>query len=197
MNNQSKRVYIKNARRLFKEISKYKLFAALIPKQNFNLNIAKILLKRPINSQQAYKNYGVQGSNEWDIIRKTVYKEYSYTCNICGAKNTQLHAHELWKYNYEEETQKLRKIVCLCRLCHLHQHLGFANILIHKHKLDEKEYMDHWIKINGSTFQDFTNYAKKVFELWEIKNMFDFKVVDCKEKPIDSSITINQILKCI
>ncbi len=35
----------------------------------------------------------------WDILRNYCYKRFNNTCAICGAKNVELDAHEVWKFD--------------------------------------------------------------------------------------------------
>ena len=59
---------IHKCKTLEKKLSKYKLWRNLVPEKTFNINLRKILSKE-----------------EWNILRKALYKKANYECYICGA----------------------------------------------------------------------------------------------------------------
>ena len=67
------------------------------------------------------------GQNEWDVIRKKVYKKYNHRCCICN-KKAKLNAHEVWKLrinlNKSIGEQKLVNIISVCNDCHNTIHIG-------------------------------------------------------------------------
>jgi hypothetical protein len=166
--------------RLYKEISKYKLHADLVPRQNHYKSVKQFL-----------------EDSEWDIVRKQVYKKYKYKCLICGSENTELHVHELWIYNYKAEIQKLKKMVCLCELCHLHQHLGYSKILIKRGEIHAGIFVEHWLNVNNAPIKEFKIYAKKVFKLYKFKRYLNWKLQDCKGNGFYKKITLENVIKCI
>ena len=54
---------------------------------------------------------------QWDLIRKKVYQQAHYTCEICQTKNTRLDCNEVW--TYQGNKQILIKLEAICRPCHL------------------------------------------------------------------------------
>ena len=67
------------------------------------------------------------GQNEWDIIRKKVYKKYNHRCCICGRKG-KMNAHEVWKLKISSSkgtgTQILANVISVCDNCHNTIHIG-------------------------------------------------------------------------
>ena len=137
---------IKKCESLEKELSKYKLWADLVPRSNFFKNF------RDVFSQK-----------EWDILRKEVYKKDNYKCSICGKEDIRLEAHENWKYDYQQSIQKLISVDALCYMCHRNKHLGHSGILIREGKLNQEELISHWAKINNVNIKQFREYKVKVF----------------------------------
>ncbi len=99
-------------------------------------------------------------------------------CSICDKKNVRLEAHEDWEYDYENSIQKLNDIKALCRMCHLNSHLGFSRILIREGKLKAGELIGHWCKVNNEREEKFKEYEGIVFNLWSLRNKFNWKIVD-------------------
>jgi len=161
---------------LEKELSKYKLHANMVPEKAFKANLRKILPK-----------------NEWDILRRAVYKKDSHKCYICGQKNIRLEAHEKWKYIYERSIQKLQDINGLCSLCHLNIHLGYAG---NKNRKEREELIQHWCNVNVKNKKDFFNYFKNTWELWELRNKFDWVIVDGNNKPI-INVKLDELFKSL
>jgi len=168
---------IKECQSLEKELSKYKLWGNLIPKGSFYANLRKVLKK-----------------NEWDSLRNLVYEKDSYKCFICGISGVKLEAHEHWKYDYEHSIQKLHDINALCRMCHLNNHLGLASILSRQGKLDQRDLVEHWCNINGIKRVNFKNYQEKVKRLWNLRNQFEWKIVDKNNKDIFKELGFNELI---
>lgn len=68
----------------------------------------------------------IYGQKTWDILRKKAYFNADYKCEICGRepKKGDLHAHELFTYDYENTTGTFERIVAICRTCHDGIHSG-------------------------------------------------------------------------
>lgn len=83
----------------------------------------------------------ILGTTTWNHMRNRCYYEANYTCEACGAKvkteyydngavhhqyhddgtiaKRNLHAHELYTYDYEKGTAKFERCVALCECCHV------------------------------------------------------------------------------
>lgn len=65
------------------------------------------------------------GATAWNYMRKQCYKRAGERCEICGCKVSgepgwsQHQAHEVYKIDCVDGTSKLKKVVCLCKRCHL------------------------------------------------------------------------------
>lgn len=89
------------------------LTVELVPKTSWFTNV---------RSQVSQKN--------WDNIRRVVYKNAHYKCQICGSVGP-LHpveCHEIWEYIDLQEIQKLKGFIALCPQCHEVKHMGLASI---------------------------------------------------------------------
>ena len=171
---------IKKCIDLEKGLNNYKLWADMVPKSCFYKNLRSCFSKK-----------------DWDLIRKRVYKKDGHKCSICGVENDRLEAHEEWKYYYKDSVQKLQSINSLCFWCHRNKHLGHAFILVDQGKLDPEKIISHWAKINHKTRNDFRDYSIKAMELWELKNTFNWKIIDNKGNKLKEGININTVLKLI
>lgn len=67
--------------------------------------------------------------NHWDIIRKEVYAEANYVCEICGGvgRNHPVECHEVWHYDDVNHIQSLERMIALCPSCHGVKHIGRAH----------------------------------------------------------------------
>ena len=83
----------------------------------------------------------ILGTTTWNHMRNRCYFEAHYTCEACGAKvkteyyedgtvhhqyhddgtiaKRNLHAHELYTYDYEKGTARFERCVALCECCHV------------------------------------------------------------------------------
>ena len=168
---------IKECQSLESELSKYKLWGSLIPKKSFNANLRKVLKK-----------------NKWDSLRNFVYEKDSYKCSICDISGVKLEAHENWKYDYDNSIQKLQDLNALCKMCHLNIHLGLATILAHESKLDFHKLVEHWCKTNDEEIIGFRDYQTKVKRLWDLRNQFDWKILDKNNKEILKDLNYNELM---
>ena len=81
-------------------------------------------------------------------------------------------------------------------MCHLNQHLGFAfQTLKNKEKINKL--IDYWCRINNESNRNFRIYAKKVLSLWELKNQFDWKIVDKNGKNIFKGLNFDDLMKSL
>lgn len=107
---------------------------------------------------------------DWDWLRKQTYKSAHYQCEGCGAKG-RMEAHEIWHYDDENRIQSLHSIVCLCHMCHLSHHLGFAEI---QGKLPAVK--KHLAKINQWSAQETELFIEGVFEVWFERSRYQWKL---------------------
>lgn len=124
-----------------------KLHTELVPKTCFFTNVRSQVSKE-----------------SWDWLRKETYKQAKYQCECCGIKG-KMEAHEIWHYDDKNHVQKLHGLICLCNMCHLTMHLGFAEL---KGKLPQVK--NHLAKINGWTIAETNMYVEAVFEVWFMRS---------------------------
>jgi hypothetical protein len=80
---------------------------------------------------------------QWKALGVYVRDRAGNRCEICGSSN-RLEAHERWKFDERTKTQRLVRIMCLCKECHLGVHLGLASTLGIRSRIEE-----HIISITG------------------------------------------------
>lgn len=157
---------------------KLKLTIELIPFDSFEKNLRFLLSK-----------------NDWDTIRKFIYKKFKYECGICKAKNTILSAHEEWEYKItnaikNKGTQKLKKIWSLCTDCHYIKHIAFADELARQGKLDMNRLVEHFIKVNNCNEDTFIKHYNESVKYWNeianIKFKLNIKYIEKLNLPLES-----------
>ena len=134
-------------------LKKYKLEIELVPKTAWYKNLRSLFSKE-----------------EWDYIRKKIYKRANYRCEICGIYNTKLEAHEEWDYDDKNKTFTLKNILCLCSKCHRCKHIGLAQIQGHF-----EECVKHLMKINNQTYQETLNQIDEAFIIWEERSKYNWE----------------------
>ena len=114
----------------------------------------------------------IMGKKWWDKKRREAYAKNDYHCFACGVsapydvinkrfdneQGLKLHAHEVYKIDYENFTVELEEIVALCPNCHDYIHCGRLNSLYDDGKLDEE---DCWIIYNhGNSVLDASDFPR-------------------------------------
>jgi len=108
----------------------------------------------------------------WDKLRKQVYAQYSYHCGICQASNVTLHCHEIWQYDDALHIQKLQGFIALCPMCHHCKHIGLAGILADQGKLDFKQVIEHFTRVNQCSIEEYQAQSSQAWEIWKARNNF-------------------------
>lgn len=108
-----------------------------------------------------YRNCRSLAPEKWDVARKISYQLAGYACEICGGrgKGHPVECHEVWTFDFPEETQRLTDLIALCPLCHKVKHLGLA---IHQGK--GRAAKNHLMKINDWDRAQTSEYLQKVVE---------------------------------
>lgn len=113
---------------------------------------------------------------DWDKIRKKAYADANYKCEICGEK-AQLHCHEKWNYNDENQLQKLEGFEAICVNCHMIKHAGFS---MHteegRRQFNRDELIAHFCKVNNCYRNDFLKHEDEVFKIWKERSQYQWKV---------------------
>lgn len=75
----------------------------------------------------------IMGATAWDRMRKRCYFDAGYKCEICGVDppKGQLHAHELYTYDWMEGTGKFERCIAICKRDHDFIHSGRL-VTLHK-----------------------------------------------------------------
>jgi hypothetical protein len=112
---------------------------------------------------------------DWDKIRKKVYSRINYTCECCFRncikEKIPIEAHERWEYNYFTRTQKLVRLIGLCKPCHLVTHIGFAKI-----SGKEQEALEHLKNIRKFNFEELKEHVDIAYTIWIEKNQIEWEL---------------------
>lgn len=110
-------------------------------------------------------------SGEWNRLRRSVYKDADYKCEICGGVGPKhpVECHERWDYNEETKTQTLVGLIALCPPCHEVKHIG-RSMSIGKGSLA----LAHLMEVNGWDEDETTLYVEGAFEVWERRSAEDW-----------------------
>lgn len=133
-----------------------------ITSSNWGLSLAR-LLDKPV----------------WDSLRREVYLNARYVCVICGATDTQMNCHEVWKYKDKRKIQFLADFECICRKCHDIKHWGRTAALVHQGQLPTKylqELTDHFCTVNGCTPMDFELHKVDIGDKMQKRNKFHYHI---------------------
>jgi len=129
------------------------LYIDMIPKTSYFKNVRSLF-----------------NDTDWNLIRHHIYERSSYRCECCGVKRFKyLDAHERWIYDYETKTQKLIRIIALCRLCHQATHFGHSKKTKNIDKI--KEHLKKVKKIND---MDLENHIKEAYNIWNDRNKIEW-----------------------
>lgn len=104
---------------------------------------------------------------EWDRVRRMVYRRAGDRCEACGrgrdqAAGVRMEAHERWYFDDGRQVQALRRLICLCNLCHGTTHFGLANI-----QGRAAEALDHLIAVTGAGRDLAEAHVAEAFDLWQ------------------------------
>ena len=107
---------------------------------------------------------------DWERLRRTVYTRANMQCELCGnranpAEKLWLEAHERWHYDPHTTTQTLKRLMCICTLCHLATHFGYARI-----SGRERTAFNHLRHVTGMGVEETHHHILEAEELWLIRN---------------------------
>lgn len=142
--------------------SNLKLEIELIPEHSWGKSLANLLPKE-----------------DWDRLRRKVYKRYNWTCQICNAYGVQVHCHESWSWNDKKRIQKLVDLKCLCGDCHNIKHWGRTINLLHEGKFTQ-EYINHlrrhYCEVNKCTVEDMIKHIVEAGEKNMKRSRYKYKM---------------------
>ena len=126
-----------------------KLYIDMIPKTTYFKNVRSLF-----------------GENDWNLIRHHIYSRCDYRCECCNKKkNRYLEAHERWLFDETTQTQKLIRIIALCKLCHSATHYGHSKRTKNMDKINM-----HIKKINNYNDEELKNHIKESYDIWKSRN---------------------------
>lgn len=113
--------------------------------------------------------------NDWNILRKIIYERVNYKCECCNIdckqNNISIEAHERWYYDYNTKTQKLMRLIALCRNCHLATHYGYAKI-----SGKEKIAINQLLKVRNCSIIDLNKHINYSFSVWKDRNEYEWNL---------------------
>ena len=103
---------------------------------------------------------------DWNLIRHHIYERVDNRCECCGKKRMKyLDAHERWEFDEEKKTQKLVRIIALCKLCHSATHYGYSKRTKNIEKIN-----NHIKKINKYTDEELKEHIENSYKIWKDRN---------------------------
>ncbi len=126
------------------------------------------------------------GKEQWDVIRKEVYKRAGNLCEVCGGKGWKhpVEAHELWAFNLEIKEQYLIRFVALCPMCHRLQHMGLAGIHNKSKLLNGVALANHYNRLTNSKI-NFDELYEMGMAIYEKISRGEYKVIlDKHDEPL-------------
>ncbi len=111
--------------------------------------------------------------DEWDKIRRTVYRAANYQCEICGGKGAKhpVECHEEWHYDDESHVQKLVRMIALCPACHEVKHIGLAGV-----RGRREIALKHLSKVNGWSIEEAEKYVDQCFQVWRERTQHQWQL---------------------
>ena len=107
---------------------------------------------------------------DWNRLRKMVYRRADQQCEICGSK-VQMEAHERWAFDDSARTQRLIRLICLCRACHAATHFGFAQL-----QGRGEQARTHLMTVNSWTGNQTGEHIGAAFMLWRHRSQFAWEL---------------------
>lgn len=107
---------------------------------------------------------------QWRTLSQYVINRAGKECEICGS-STRLEAHERWEFNESTLEQKLVRIICVCKLCHLSIHIGLAGILGIRNEVDS-----HIRRVTSWSKQDLRRHVEEARNRWERISYYPWEI---------------------
>lgn len=107
---------------------------------------------------------------DWDRLRKMVYRRAGQQCEICGSK-VQMEAHERWAFDDAARTQRLMRLICLCKACHAATHFGLAQL-----QGRGVQARAHLMTVNSWTDSQADDHIRAAFMLWRERSQFAWEL---------------------
>ena len=109
---------------------------------------------------------------DWNKLRKIVYERANNKCECCKNTKRQLEVHERWEWDTKTNTQRLKRLICLCYLCHAATHMGCSQI-----RGIGNEAKKHIMTVRNWTEENYEEHEKDAWERWAFLNKIkDWKI---------------------
>ncbi|TDZ93484.1 DUF5710 domain-containing protein [Mycobacteroides salmoniphilum] len=110
---------------------------------------------------------------DWERLRFMIYRRAGYRCEACGgerdsAAGVYLEAHERWIF-LAGNVQVLKRLICLCTLCHEVTHFGLARL-----RGRGAEALEHLVAVNDWNSHTARGHIDDAFQLWQTRSASDW-----------------------
>ena len=119
---------------------------------------------------------------DWKRVRQLVASRVDNTCECCGSGGVDVH--ERWQFDPESTTQTLRRLILMCKACHLATHMGFARV---SGRADHA--FAHLRVVRNFTDAEAEKHVTEAFALWSDRSRFHWD--------LDLSILNNSGIECV
>lgn len=109
----------------------------------------------------------------WNIIRKQVYINANYVCEVCGGVGSRhpVECHEVWHYDDDTHMQTLDRMIALCPACHEVKHIGRTSAYGGLFRA-----VNHLKAVNEWTDGQTRDYVAKQTQIWENRSKHQWKL---------------------
>lgn len=110
---------------------------------------------------------------EWDTLRKYVYRKANYRCDVCRGRGPKwpVECHEIWEFDKERSVQRLAGLTALCPDCHQVKHYGRARVIG-----KEREAFQHLMRVNSWTDTQAREHVRSAMDLWAVRSEVQWTV---------------------
>ncbi len=99
-------------------------------------------------------------ASEWERLKRKVFAKASYVCELCGATDKRLEAHEIWSFDFELKLQVLETMAALCMHCHRIQHALLLKLHVDQGIAHPEHTIKHFNKLTGQHLTESQFYAE-------------------------------------
>lgn len=110
--------------------------------------------------------------DDWKRVQHLVRTRVNGKCECCDSPGADVH--ERWEYtDYEKEkcTQTLRRLIFLCKECHMSTHMGLAQI-----RGQEDEALSHIMNVRKCSMTEAINMKADAFAQWRERNKTNWEL---------------------
>lgn len=111
----------------------------------------------------------------WDRLRKQVFAEANFKCQICGAEG-RLNCDELWEFDEKNHVQRLKGFRAVCSMCHHVKHFGKSSILAEEGKLNLEKMIKHFMSVNKVPRMVFKEHLAAAMNIWEQLSQYEWTI---------------------